>query len=121
MPLRIGCDLDGVLANMDAELLRQSEAVFGEAFARELQESTESPPGDAESAETVASSASDPPSESIPPPATLQMTSRQQQRLWRHVATIENFWEGLTELEPCLLYTSPSPRDRQKSRMPSSA
>ena len=24
-------------------------------------------------------------------------------------------------LEPCLLYTSPSPRDRQKSRMPSSA
>ena len=25
------------------------------------------------------------------------------------------------ELYPCLLYTSPSPRDRQKSRMPSSA
>ena len=24
-------------------------------------------------------------------------------------------------LSPCLLYTSPSPRDRQKSRMPSSA
>ena len=24
-------------------------------------------------------------------------------------------------LKPCLLYTSPSPRDRQKSRMPSSA
>ena len=25
------------------------------------------------------------------------------------------------ETHPCLLYTSPSPRDRQKSRMPSSA
>ena len=25
------------------------------------------------------------------------------------------------EIPPCLLYTSPSPRDRQKSRMPSSA
>ena len=25
------------------------------------------------------------------------------------------------KLSPCLLYTSPSPRDRQKSRMPSSA
>ena len=24
-------------------------------------------------------------------------------------------------ISPCLLYTSPSPRDRQKSRMPSSA
>ena len=27
----------------------------------------------------------------------------------------------LAEKTPCLLYTSPSPRDRQKSRMPSSA
>ena len=27
----------------------------------------------------------------------------------------------LEEYENCLLYTSPSPRDRQKSRMPSSA
>ena len=25
------------------------------------------------------------------------------------------------KIQPCLLYTSPSPRDRQKSRMPSSA
>ena len=28
---------------------------------------------------------------------------------------------GLRLLRLCLLYTSPSPRDRQKSRMPSSA
>ena len=28
---------------------------------------------------------------------------------------------GGSEAKPCLLYTSPSPRDRQKSRMPSSA
>ena len=27
----------------------------------------------------------------------------------------------IASLEACLLYTSPSPRDRQKSRMPSSA
>ena len=26
-----------------------------------------------------------------------------------------------TDVMPCLLYTSPSPRDRQKARMPSSA
>ena len=30
-------------------------------------------------------------------------------------------WEVTGLLEGCLLYTSPSPRDRQKSRMPSSA
>ena len=29
--------------------------------------------------------------------------------------------ESLTHILACLLYTSPSPRDRQKSRMPSSA
>ena len=29
--------------------------------------------------------------------------------------------DGGTVPYPCLLYTSPSPRDRQKSRMPSSA
>ena len=28
---------------------------------------------------------------------------------------------GADSLDTCLLYTSPSPRDRQKSRMPSSA
>ena len=35
-------------------------------------------------------------------------------------AEIENT-EALQQPESCLLYTSPSPRDRQKSRMPSSA
>ena len=30
-------------------------------------------------------------------------------------------WELPPPNTPCLLYTSPSPRDRQKSRMPSSA
>ena len=34
-------------------------------------------------------------------------------------STLMNILFGL--YKPCLLYTSPSPRDRQKSRMPSSA
>ena len=33
----------------------------------------------------------------------------------------EHFAVFSTHLNDCLLYTSPSPRDRQKSRMPSSA
>ena len=32
-----------------------------------------------------------------------------------------NFLKANTELKDCLLYTSPSPRDRTRSRMPSSA
>ena len=35
--------------------------------------------------------------------------------------TTDNISETISEVETCLLYTSPSPRDRQKSRMPSSA
>ena len=35
--------------------------------------------------------------------------------------TTDNGLVGWGECYTCLLYTSPSPRDRQKSRMPSSA
>ena len=35
--------------------------------------------------------------------------------------SIISFINKLEQLKSCLLYTSPSPRDRQKSRMPSSA
>ena len=37
------------------------------------------------------------------------------------VATDIDLDKPAEQTKPCLLYTSPSPRDRQKSRMPSSA
>ena len=37
---------------------------------------------------------------------------------WREIADRAGEFDAIL---PCLLYTSPSPRDRQKSRMPSSA
>ena len=37
------------------------------------------------------------------------------------VKTFSSGDDVVNELKNCLLYTSPSPRDRQKSRMPSSA
>ena len=39
----------------------------------------------------------------------------------KHVGGIENLETLIGDDNICLLYTSPSPRDRQKSRMPSSA
>src|SRR5665213_565503 len=43
-------------------------------------------------------------------------------RLMGQMALVEmDFDQAVMELTTCLLYTSPSPRDRQKSRMPSSA
>ena len=42
--------------------------------------------------------------------------------LWENDCRLEfQFLDLDPLLDPCLLYTSPSPRDRQKSRMPSSA
>ena len=37
------------------------------------------------------------------------------------VKTMQAQTQAINNLGGCLLYTSPSPRDRQKSRMPSSA
>jgi len=102
MALRIAFDLDGVLADMEAELVRQSEILFGEPMTRRLQER-------AVEAGDASGNPSDPgaPPESpdgapdfAPPVVQLNMTARQQRRLWHHVQSIENFWEGLNELEP---------------------
>ena len=100
MPLRIGFDLDGVLADMEAELVRQAEILFGETMTRRL----EAAPDRAESKPTarcrIRRRAAEGAPTTVPPLLKLKMTSRQQRRLWRHVESIENFWESLAELEP---------------------
>jgi hypothetical protein len=102
MPLRIAFDLDGVLADMESELVRQAELLFGAPTTRRLlqraAEAGNTPPtGD----EAPTPAASEPAAaDSAPPIAGLNMTSRQRRRLWHHIESIENFWEGLAELEP---------------------
>ena len=103
MPLRIGFDLDGVLADMESELVRQSEILFGEPMTRRLQErAVEAADAGAAPGKDEGASAQegDGAQGSEPAVARLDMTSRQQRRLWHHVESIENFWEGLEELEP---------------------
>jgi hypothetical protein len=104
MALRIGFDLDGVLADMESELVRQSQILFGEPMTRRLQERA-AEAGDTTAAADVkaAAEAPDTPPDFVPPVAQLHMTSRQERRLWHHVESIENFWEGLDELEPGII------------------
>jgi hypothetical protein len=112
MSLRIAFDMDGVLADMDAALVCHAESVFGEAITRQLQQPTETAEtaGGSVGAATVDDAASDPPEEATdasppltadgsPPVARLNMTSRQQRKLWRHISSVENFWETLDETE----------------------
>src|ERR1051325_10001101 len=105
MPLRIGFDLDGVFADMESALVRCATDVFGEAMIERLQERARdesgveatAPPADTEgAADTGGPTVAD----STPPILRIKMTPRQTNRLWRHVETIENFWQDLQEIEP---------------------
>ena len=52
------------------------------------------------------------------------LTSKQYEFLTNQLDRLGEDWLSLVRnvlARSCLLYTSPSPRDRQKSRMPSSA
>lgn len=109
LPLRIAFDIDGVLADMEGELIRHAEILFGRTIAPRASEGpVESV--DAESARTGQVSSDEPQAEPKSPPITasdatsllarLNLTSREERRLWRHVAEVEGFWENLAEIEP---------------------
>jgi hypothetical protein len=111
MSLRIAFDLDGVLADMDAGLVRQAETVFGEEIARALQagealtqlearQEAASPDDPSDVQDPQVASSAGAAAEGTPPVARLHMSARQERRLWRHIATVENFWETLAETEP---------------------
>ena len=119
MSLRIAFDLDGVLADMETELVRQTEILFGESMTQVLQErarsgqdaadsaaTPETEPvslGAAEPASTTAAAAPasrKPVADGAPRLVRLRMTVRQERRLWRHVKSIDGFWESLQEIEP---------------------
>jgi hypothetical protein len=95
VPLRIAFDMDGVLADMESALIRQAEGLFGEGTIAQMLETPSAPAAeDGPTAETPAAG------EDAPPVARLNMTHRQQRRLWRHIGTVENFWQSLEEIEP---------------------
>src|SRR5689334_2822523 len=71
---------------MDAELARQAEGLFGGRVARRVADRPVDP--------------TQPVAPSDTPVVKLDLSSRQEHRLWDHVRAIENFWFGLRELEP---------------------
>jgi beta-phosphoglucomutase-like phosphatase (HAD superfamily) len=93
VPLRIAFDLDGVLADMDGELLRQAEAIFGAAMKVRAADEESAP-------DSVAAEPDATPAVAEQDTSKLLLTARQERRLWRHVGSIDNFWETLKEIEP---------------------
>jgi hypothetical protein len=109
MTFRVAFDLDGVLADMESELVRQSEILFGRPAtpvprdgADHAATANATSVGDGVQPDGVADS--DPAgvadTSSAPRLARLQLSARQVRRLWRHVESIEGFWESLSEIEP---------------------
>ena len=95
MALRIAFDLDGVLADMESELARQAKLLYGDRAATRAplpaaavqQQASDDSSADASAPNDIA------------PAVELDLTPRQLSRLWKHVETIEGFWETLREIE----------------------
>jgi hypothetical protein len=98
MSLRIACDLDGTLADMDAALQREAERLFGPDV--DLHASTA---GRIESAEDVEEEIAAAPSANDEPPtdnATRRALTRAELRkLWSHIGQVNDFWVSLGEIE----------------------
>jgi hypothetical protein len=97
LALRIAFDLDGVLADMEAELVRQADVLFGDSATRRLEERA---PVEADAASQASGEAPESAPDNAAPLAKLKLTQRQQRRLWKHVESIDNFWQTLRECEP---------------------
>jgi hypothetical protein len=87
--MRIAFDLDGVLADLHAPFVRAAALLFPELDAAAIGTADvgASPPDEAtehEAAEALAS---------------VPLTRRQSDAVWRHLAATENFWERLEEIE----------------------
>jgi len=83
---------------MESELVRQAEILFGESMTRVLEQRADSGPPTPDPSE--AAQKGDPALDGAPAIERLNMTARQQRRLWKHVESIENFWQTLQETEP---------------------
>jgi hypothetical protein len=107
LSLRIAFDLDGVLADMENGLARHAETLFGEAMTRGLREPVAAADTNVEVSQSTATGSesdgqrqAETSPDDVPPLVKLNVTARQERRLWDHVESLENFWETLEEIEP---------------------
>ena len=116
MPLRVGFDLDGTVADMyDAFITRRSNCSARRPFERppkrfrsglpSLRQRRRKPrlPQDARKPGSSESAKPDDDATTNIPMQELHLTARQQVQLWDHVKKIENFWLTLPELEPGII------------------
>jgi hypothetical protein len=103
MPLRVAFDLDGTIADMYASLRKEAETLFGpEALAKaavDQNDSAETPAEESDSKQVM---------------QEMHLSAKQQAQLWDHVKTVENFWSGLSEMEPGIVARIADARARRR-------
>lgn len=102
MPLRIACDLDGTVADMDGALQQHAEALFGADVDVRFNVGAQREVPSDEEAEAAAETTSDETADAARSAESKRrpLTSREYSFLWSHVRKVENFWETLAEIEP---------------------
>jgi hypothetical protein len=109
MSLRIACDLDGTIADMDAALQREATRLFGagvdlhapaEIVRTESAEDVETNIAAGENTEEGEGHERGQPPGAKAQPEGRPLTARELRRLWTHVAQVEDFWTSLDEIEP---------------------
>ena len=103
MPLRVGFDLDGTVADMYFALRREAVALFGEEVLRKPEPTSSQPQQVDDEQRGEPDSTAAPDDDDSPSMQELHLTARQQSQLWDHVKKIENFWSTLPELEPGII------------------
>ena len=118
MPLRVGFDLDGTVADMYSALHREAVKLFGEDVLRKAAYKESKPDPSPQTAgakqsaaavKTLENKAQDKSAKPEDDATTnlamqeLHLTARQQMQLWDHVKHVENFWTTLPELEPGII------------------
>lgn len=95
--MRIAFDLDGVLADLHAPFVKAAVKLFPELDAAAIRSADvgASPPDTpVESPDGTTDAQVEESSTQMP------LTHRQSDAVWRHIATMDDFWEGLDEIEP---------------------
>jgi hypothetical protein len=95
--VRIGFDLDGVLADLHTAFVQAAIRLFPELDPTAIGSgdvgSSPPDPADAEAGETTGD-------ETATPAGDVPMTRQQTDAVWEHLESVENFWETLGEHEP---------------------
>jgi hypothetical protein len=107
MSLRIACDLDGTVADMDAALQREAKRMFGpdvdlhaQLARTESAEDVETEIASTDGGEVRPKPDATPATVTSIEAVTRPLRPRELRRLWQHVLSIENFWSSLGEIEP---------------------